>query len=156
MRKPIWRGKIQLTGSAAARRLATAVLEVLGGMITPTDAGTAAGISVQRYYALEARALQGLVDALEPKPRGRRQTPQGELAALRKDNKALLRQVGRLTALVRTAHRASGLADGKPIKRIPGRRPRRPSTRALKAVTALREETIQADDAATNPASQEA
>jgi hypothetical protein len=150
------RGRVKLTGSPAARKLATAVLEVLAGLITPTDAGQAVGITVQRYYALEGRALQGLIAALEPKHRGRHQTPQGELAMLRSDNTTLQRQVGRLTALVRTAHRASGLADGKLSKKIPGQRTRKPSARVFKAIAVLHEEASQADDAAKGPASQEA
>ena len=148
------RGKVKLTGSPAARKLATVVLEVLAGLMTPTDAGRAVGIAVQRYYALEGRALQGLIAALEPKPRGHR--PQGELAILRRDNGRLQRQVGRLTALVRTAHRASGLADCKPAKKMPGRRMRKPSARVFKALAVLRETPAQADDAVANTASQEA
>lgn len=150
------RGKVKLTGSPAARKLATVVLEVLAGLVTPTDAGQAAGITVQRYYALEGRALQGLIAALEPKGRGRRQSPQGELAVLRDDNSRLRRQVGRLTALVRTAHRASGLIDGKLSKKVPGQRHRKPSARVFKALAGLRQEASQADDAATGPAPQEA
>jgi len=150
------RGKVKLTGSLAARKLATVVLEVLAGVMTPTDAGRAVGIAVQRYYALEGRALQGLISALEPRSKGRHQTPQGELAMLRRDNGRLQRQVGRLTALVRTAHRASGLADSKPAKKMPGKKIRRPSARVFKALAVLRETPEQADDAAGNPASQEA
>lgn len=145
-----------LTGSAAARKLATAVLEVLAGVATPSEAGRAAGLSLPRYYALEARALQGMVTGLEPRPKGRRRTAEGEALVLSKDNQRLQREVGRLQALVRAAHRASGLTEVKTPKKIPGRRTRRARPRAVKAVAVLRQPAVSADDKSIIPASEEA
>src|ERR1700675_2184497 len=53
------------------RRRAAAVLEVLGGAKRPVEAAENLGIALPSYYLLEARALEGLVSACEPKPRGR-------------------------------------------------------------------------------------
>jgi hypothetical protein len=46
------------------------ILEVLAGMRTPTEAATVVGLSVPRYYLWEQRALEGLVRACEPRPKG--------------------------------------------------------------------------------------
>lgn len=145
-----------LTGSASARKLATAVLEVLAGVATPTDASRAAGVSMQRYYVLEARALQGLVTGLEPRPKGRHKTAEGNLAALSKDNQRLQREVGRLQALVRAAHRASGLVESKDVQKVAGKRKHRATPRAVKAVAVLRQPVAAADDGRASPASEEA
>lgn len=53
------------------RRRAAAVLEVLGGAKSPFEAAEVLGIALPSYYLLEARALEGLVSACEPKRRGR-------------------------------------------------------------------------------------
>jgi hypothetical protein len=52
-----------LDGSREARRLAAAVLEVLAGVRSPSDAARVLGLSLARYYQLEQRALAGLVTA---------------------------------------------------------------------------------------------
>jgi hypothetical protein len=145
-----------LTGSPSARKLATAVLEVLAGVATPVEAGKAAGLSLQRYYALEARALQGLVTGLEPRAKGRHRSAESDLAALNKDNVRLQREVGRLQALVRAAHRASGLVEVKQVKKAVGRRKHRAAPRAVKAVAVLRQQAASGDDGVVGPASQEA
>lgn len=124
-----------LRGSEAARRLGVVVLEVLSGVKTPTEASAAAEVSLPRYYALETRALQGLVGALEPRPKGRQRSTAGELAALQKEKTRLERELGRSQALVRATQRTMGIVS----KALPkGRRRRRPTVRALKAVTTLR------------------
>jgi hypothetical protein len=145
-----------LTGSGTACRLATAVLEVLAGVATPTDAARSAGVSLPRYYALEARALQAMVTGLEPRPRGRQRSVEGELVAQAKENQRLSREVGRLQALVRAAHRASGLAEHKEVKKVAGRRKRRATPRAVKAVAVLRRAGGSAEDEAPDAASEEA
>jgi hypothetical protein len=43
--------------SREAQRMAAAILEVLAGVRTPTDAASALGIGVPRYYIYEQRAL---------------------------------------------------------------------------------------------------
>ena len=45
--------------SREAQRFAAAILEVLAGVRTPTDAAAALGVSVPRYYLWEQRAVGG-------------------------------------------------------------------------------------------------
>src|SRR5438874_9922517 len=89
----------------AGRRVAAAVLEVLAGARTPTEAATALAVSVPRYYQLESQALQGLLAACRPRPKGRVQSPDKELVALRRDQQRLQREVSRQQALLRAAQR---------------------------------------------------
>src|SRR5215468_2392546 len=70
--------------SRDAKRLAAAILEVLAGARTTTDAATALGVSLPRYYQVESRALVGLLAACEPRPKGRVRSPQHDLDGLRK------------------------------------------------------------------------
>ena len=131
-----------LKGSANAKRLAAVILEVLSGVRTPTDASQATGISLPRYYVLETRGLQGLIMALEPRPKGKQRSPASTVAALGREKEKLQRELLRAQALVRAAQRSVGLRERRPEKAKPGqRRRRRPSARALKAVAALRRET---------------
>jgi hypothetical protein len=136
-----------LDGSPEAKRLAAAILEGLSGLRGPREASEALGISMTRYYHLEARALQGLVGALEPRPRGRQHSPQAALNRLERDKARLERELTRAQALVRSAQRTIGLrpvrqsgklgADGKKARRT-----RRAMVRAEKAVEALRQAPI--------------
>ena len=123
--------------SRDAKRLAAAILEVLAGARTPTDAAKALGVSVPRYYQVETRALRALLVACEPRPKGRVRDPQHEIEALRKQKERLQQEVTRQQALVRAAYRTVGLAapsapagkvDGKPNGK---KRRRRPVARAL-------------------------
>jgi hypothetical protein len=130
--------------SREARRLAAAILEVLAGVRTPVEAVQQLDISVARYYIDEGRALQGLVAACAPRPRGRVRNPDSELVALRGECDQLRRQSARLQALVRVAQRTVGLAAVPAAKsdRAEGkkRRQRKPTARALKAAAALQEQ----------------
>ena len=101
-------------GSAEAKRLAAAMLEGLAGVRGPQEASEALGISMTRYYHLETRALQGLVASLEPRPRGRRRSPQAEIATLEREKERLERELKRAQALVRTAQRTIGLPPPRP------------------------------------------
>jgi hypothetical protein len=129
--------------SSQARRLAAAILEVLAGGRTPAQAAQALELSLPRYYVLEARALQGMLVACEPRSQGRTVSSESALAALRRECEQLRRECGRQQALVRAAQRTIGLAA--PVTRAPERngkkrRQRRPTARALKAAARLREE----------------
>lgn len=141
-------------GSTTANRLAIAILEVLVGERTPTDAASALGITVPRYYQLETRALNGLVSACEPRPKGKQPSPKTRIAQLERQLAQAQREAARQQSLVRAAHRSLGLkaappsrAGGSPSgKRATGssggskgRRPRRPVARGLKAVKVLRQ-----------------
>lgn len=144
-----------LQGSPEAKRLAAAILEGLAGLRGPQEASEALGISMTRYYHLEARALQGLVSALEPRPRGRQQSPQAALLRVEREKARLERELLRAQALVRSAQRTIGLpsvrrggklkADGKKERRT-----RRAMVRAERAAEALRAEP------AAEPSAQEA
>ena len=124
-----------------ARQLAAVILEVLAGVRTPTDAAAAVCVSLPRYYALEVRALEGLVRACERRPRGPRRSAEREAAKLRREVGRLEREAARVQALLRVAQRAVGLRAPAPRpKAEPGkkRRKRRPTARAIRTVEILR------------------
>jgi len=98
-----------LAASREARRYGAVVLEVLTGLISPTEATQSLSISLPRYYALETRALQGFLGALEPRPRGRQKTPESQVRALEKEVSRLSRELARTRSLVRVAHRTIGI-----------------------------------------------
>src|SRR5262245_28240101 len=84
--------------SPEARRLAAVILEVLAGLRGPTEAAQAAGVSVPRYYAAEARALQGLLRGCEPGAPGRQPGGTAELHKARQECQRLQRQCDRQQA----------------------------------------------------------
>ena len=122
-----------------AQRHAAVILEVLAGARTPTQAAAALNVSVPRYYQLETRALRGLVEACEARPRGRAPSADKELASLRREQERLQREVIRQQSLVRVTQRHIGLAPpAPPAKPAPGKRKRRrPVARALTAAKQL-------------------
>jgi hypothetical protein len=140
-----------------ARRTAAVILEVLAGLRTPAGAATALGIPLPRYYVWEERAVQGLVTACEPRPRGRVVSPDRQLAGLERELAVARRDLARHQALARTAQRALGLpapAEAHPSAAVRGKakgkgrdapagsrsRRRRPTVRALRAARLLRAE----------------
>jgi hypothetical protein len=92
-----------------ARRRAAVILEVLAGVHTPTSAAQALGIGAQRYYLLEQQALQGLVSACEPRPKGRTMGSDRQIARLERELTVCRRELGRQQALARAAQRVLGL-----------------------------------------------
>ena len=144
-------GPKTLTGSRAAKRQAAVILEVLSGLRDTRDGSTALGVSVNRYYQLETRGLQGLITALEPRPKGRQQSAESRLAVVERERGRLKQELGRYQALLRSAQRSLGLASlPRQTKRgkLGGKdkpRRRRAVKRGLRAVAALRaEETTSA------------
>ncbi len=148
--------KAQAAVSRDAQRLAAAILEVLAGVRTPTEAAAAVGLSVPRYYLWEQRALEGLVRACEPRPKGQVVSQRHQIAMLEKEVLRWRQDCARQQALVRAAQRTIGLAPSpqagtkpaaKPAGKAAGKassgvvgkakRKRRPVARALKAVAAL-------------------
>jgi hypothetical protein len=130
--------------SAEARRQAAAILEVLAGVRTPTEVAAQLAISLTRYYIIESRALQGLIAACEPRPRGKVRTPASELAALQRECEQLRRQTARQQALLRVTERTMGLASAAPTStqaenKSRKKRQRKPKARALLAVAVLQE-----------------
>ncbi len=129
--------------SAQARKQAAAILEVLAGVRTPTQAAEALGMSLPRYYVLETRAVQGILLACEPRTIGRQATAESTLATLRRECEQLRRECGRQQALARAAQRTIGLTappPPRPEKNGKRRRKRRPTARALRAVARLKTE----------------
>ena len=130
--------------SREARRLAAAVLDVLAGSRSAPQAAETLGVSLPRYYQLEARALGGLLGACEPWPRGRRPEVEAELAGVRKEVERLKREVARYQSLVRLTQRAVGVPPPAPAKA--GKRKRRPAVRAMRRAEQLREEAAAGAD----------
>ena len=102
--------------STDARRIAGAILEVLAGVRSITDAALALGVPPARYYVLEARAVVGLIAACEPRSPG----PQGgsglvgEIDRLRAERDRLRDEAARYQALVRIAQTAFAPMGGVP------------------------------------------
>ena len=63
------RGAVSVTGSEDAKRRMVLMLEAIAGVRTIQSTCTDLGIAATQYYALEARVLQAMVDALEPRKR---------------------------------------------------------------------------------------
>ena len=131
-----------------AKRAAAVILEVLAGVRTPTAAAAVLAIRLPRYYLLEQRAVQGLVSACEPRPRGRVMSADRRLARLERELAVTRRELGRQQALARTTQRAVGLvAACSPASTVtsklkggsngPKRPQRKPSVRALRAARLL-------------------
>lgn len=124
-----------------AKRLAAAILEVLAGARTPTEAATALNLSVPRYYQVESQALRGLLEACEPKPRGRVRSVETEVKTLSKENQRLQRELTRHQALARAAQRAVGLSPPASVVNKAGKKPRkRRVARALSVAERLKQE----------------
>lgn len=138
-------------GSREARRLAAAILEVLGGARTVTDAASAIGVSPTRYYQLESRALEGLLAACEPRERGPKASAEREAARLQKEVSRLERELARQQALARAAGRAVGLVAAKPERPTKqGKKSRRRTARALRAARRLQSTPTPEGDGATD------
>ena len=151
-------------GSAEARRRASVVLEVLGGLRTPSEACELIGVTLARYYALETQGIAGLVKALEPKGRGGRRGPRPEtqIARLTEERDRLAHELQRSQALVRIAQRAVGLpsAEAQRKKRQKKRkaagkkkRERKPTVRARRAAERLRSNSDPAEARTKAPGS---
>ncbi|MHC4933913.1 MAG: hypothetical protein ACYTGV_17185 [Planctomycetota bacterium] len=142
-------GPKALTASPAAKRVAVVLLEVLSGAKGTQEGCETLGISLNRYYQLETRALQGLLEALEPRPKGRQRTAEAKLAEQARETHRLSRELSRHRALLRAAQRSLGLRPpkGRRLEDKPGRakkgktkrRRRTTPSRAMKAIAVLRE-----------------
>jgi hypothetical protein len=132
--------------SGEANRRAAAILEVLAGERTPSEAAQTLGVSLPHFYLLERKALEGLVRACEVQPKGPPPPSAAEkLALVEQQLAAAQREAQRLAALVRVTQRAVGLparpdkADVKPAGGVGKRsRRRKPSVRALRAAQTVR------------------
>jgi len=146
-----------------AQRVAAVILDVLAGVRAPSQAAEAVGVSLPRYFQLETRAMQALVTGCEARPRGPGRSADRELAALRRQQERLQRELSRQQTLVRLAQRTIGLAPPKVVVAQPGdkdkskKRRRRPVVRALRAAEALhrRSQESRSQEAAPAPATPE-
>ncbi len=107
-------GARAVRGSDAARRLVALLLEAWSGVRSTLATSEAMGVTLPRFYQLEARALQMLVTAMEPRPRGRPRTAEDAIGKLQAERQRLLRDVERYQSLYRTAQRALGVAVARP------------------------------------------
>ena len=115
-------GPSTLRGSARARAVTVVVLEALSGEVGTTEAAERLGVSLSRYYQLEAKALEGMLKALEPRTKGPQMTPQREIQALQVEKRALEKDLRRHQTLLRAAHRSVGLpARGRKAASSKGR-----------------------------------
>lgn len=126
-------------GTVEAKRTAAMLLSVMAGTRTVPEAAEGLGISVNHYYNLEARAIQGLVDGCEKKPKGREADPRIEAKRLEKELEQLRRELRRSETLLRTSTRTLGLPSIPDREKKPGekRKKRKPMVRALRRVDAL-------------------
>lgn len=144
--------KVAAASNDEARRRAGVILEVLAGVRSTTDAASVLSVTLPRYYALEARAIEGLVRACDTSPRrGPTRSQAREIEALRREKALLERECARVAALARVAQRSLGLPAPAPATKGPagasdpssttgGKKPRRrkrPVTRALVAARTL-------------------
>jgi hypothetical protein len=123
------------------------------GRCAYAEAAQALSVSVPRYYALEQRAVAGLVAGCEPHLQGPAKSPQQRVAELEREVQRVRHQCDRQRALARAVQRTVGLpmpagsvVTGKGRANCPTppasgkkRRTRRPTVRALKAAQALRD-----------------
>lgn len=143
--------------SPQARKVATAILEVLVGNRTPSDAATALNVSLPRYYQLEGRALNGLLQSCEPRKRGYVRSPERDTELAQKKVEFWQRECARHQALARLAQRTIGLAAPVAAKSngTDKRKKRKPSVRALKVLEVLKSDPsseTQAGSAGMQPA----
>jgi hypothetical protein len=103
-------GPTTLNGSKRARQITVAVLEALSGEVGTAEAAEKLGVSLSRYYQLEARAVAGMLEAVEPRTRGPQKSPEREIKALRAEKKLLEKELRRHQSLLRAANRSVGLA----------------------------------------------
>jgi len=140
------RSSLGIGTSMEANRRATTVLEVLGGLRTPSEAAQVLNISVTHYYLLERKALHGLLQGCEPRPKGPRvPSAEKQLVTLKRQLERCQRECLRQAALVRATQRALGLPAAAPGRSsgkkarggTAGKPRRRPTARALRAVETL-------------------
>lgn len=102
--------------SVEARRIASAILDVLAGVRSITEAAQSLGITTARYYAWESRAVTALVAACEPRNPG--PIPGAALPAeierLRAERDRLKAEAARYQALARIAQAAFGPPPSPP------------------------------------------
>jgi hypothetical protein len=143
--------------AGATKVTAAVILEVLAGERSTSSAAALIGVSPVRYYAIESRAIAGLIAACAPKPSGAVPGGGDTERALRRaiaDKDGLTAQVRRLNALLRSTQRSLGIApvEAKPdtVSRADGRKPKRHRRPRVRALTLVRR--LMAEGLSTKPA----
>lgn len=147
-------------------RTAALILEVLAGERTSGEVAAELGVSLTRYYFLEERAVNGLVEACGPRRRGPRQDPEREILKLKGEVKRLEAQCRRTASLLRLSQRNLGVRpsvstasesakkNSKRSSKDAGgkkKRSRRAKARALTLAKKLRSENPNSLDAKEKP-----
>lgn len=145
-------GAKALTGSDEAKRKAAVFLEAIAGLRTTQSAADQLGIALVRYYVLETRMLQAMIDALEPKARGRKRSFEMELAQLKEENAKLSREAMRFQALYRMTQRAVGVKEDKPVRQTKGRKKTRRVRKQSRGERILKDLRPEASTAKAPPA----
>jgi hypothetical protein len=148
----------EVAASPQARRIATVLLEVLAGLRSTGDAARTLEVTPVRFYAIETRAIGGLIAACEPRPSGIQPEVRDahELTRLREQLRRQGQELNQVRSVLRTTQRQLGVATApEPLGAKPGKpgkdgkpatkhKVRRPTVRALTMVRRL----LQADTAA--------
>lgn len=100
-----------LEGSEEAKQRAKAVLEVLAGKKSVSEACRDLGITEGRFYRVREESLQGLVNALEPKPLGR---PPADKPAVDEEKQKLKEELDRLKTELVASHLREELSVAMP------------------------------------------
>lgn len=132
-----------ILGSEEAKRQAAVILEVMSGVRSAQEGSDVLGISPMRYYSLEDRALQGMVKALEPRPKGRRmRSPEDALKLAEKERERYKREVGRLQTLLRMVRKSVHLQEPRVVRgvesKVNGKKVKKPLRRVDKLLERLK------------------
>jgi hypothetical protein len=97
-------------------------------------------MSQMKYYLMESRALQGMVTAMEPRPKGRRaKKAEDVLEQAIRERDRLKRDVNRMTSLLRLVRKGACLGEPEQQPMKNGRKRRKPACRAEKLMARLEE-----------------
>ena len=110
------------SASPQAKSTAAVILEGLTGLRSAPDAARALGITVARYYTVEAQAVAGLLAACEPGSPGPvpNAATERELTRLREEHRRQDQELARLRAVLRTTQRSLGLPMVASTPPVPG------------------------------------
>ena len=143
MQRSVQRSANTYQASRDARRVCALILEVLGGLRTIAEASEILGVAPARFHVLERRAVEGMLRALEPRPRGRPRSEGDLVASLEQKLERLQAELARLESLHRLSQRAIGLpAESTPptkaVQKAAKGGARRRKARATRHVVRLR------------------
>jgi len=131
--------------SPQARRTATVLLEVLAGLRSTGEAARTLGVTPMRFYAIEERAIGGLIAACEPRQSGFQPEARAahELVRLHEQVRRQGLELNQVRSVLRTTQRQLGVTPPEPKPKAGGadqvkkRKNRRPTIRALTMVRRL-------------------